>query len=59
MMDKLLTVMVEVYIGLRPAPIPSIIQVLLVDHWVFIVMFMTEVDIGLIPDNFLHITMVD
>ena len=59
MMDKLLTVMVEVYIGLRPAPIPSIIQVLLVDHWVFIVMFMTEVDIGLIPDNFLHITMVE
>ena len=58
MMDKVLLVMGEVNIGIRQALLSPIIQVILVDHWIFIVMFMTEVDIGLRPDNFLHITMV-
>ena len=57
-MDKVLLVMVEVELGSRQALLPPIIQVILVDHWIFIVMFMTEVDIGLRPENFLHITMV-
>ena len=40
-------VMIEVDICLRPDHIPPIIQVVLVHHRGFIVMFMTEVNIGL------------
>ena len=57
-MYKVLMVMGEVDIGLIPAPLPPIIQVCLVNHWVFLVMAMIELDIGLRPANFLHITMV-
>ena len=39
-MDKLLMVMVEVDTGLRLDPLPSIIQVSLVDTWDFIFMVM-------------------
>ena len=49
----------EVYIGLIPALIPPIIQLIMVDHLVFRVMVVTEVDTGIVPANFLHITMVD
>ena len=49
----------EVDLGLRPALLPPIIQVILVDHNFFIVVVITEVEIGLRPDNFMHITMVD
>ena len=41
MLDKVLMVMVEVYIYLRPSLIPTIIQVILVDYWIFIVMVVT------------------
>ena len=56
---KVLMVMGEVDICLRPPLILTIIQVILVDHWDFIVIVMTEVDIGLRPANFIHMTMVD
>ena len=49
----------ELYLGLVPALLPSIIQFIIVDYLVFIVMVITEVVIGLTPDNFIHITMVD
>ena len=59
MLYKVLMVMGEVYICLRPALIPTIIQVILVDHCIIIVMVVTEIDIGLRPANFIHMTMVD
>ena len=59
MLYKVLMVMGEVYICLRPSLIPTIIQVILLDHWIFIVMVVTEIDIGLRPANFIHMTMVD
>ena len=46
-------------IGLRLALLPPIIEVVLVDHNIFIVMVITEIYIGLIPSNFLHKTIVD
>ena len=49
----------EVDIGLRPAPFPPIIQVILVYFWVYLLVVMREVHIGLIPATLLHITMVD
>ena len=42
-MDKVFMVMVEVGMGIIPAPIPAIIQVILVDHCSFIVLVMIEV----------------
>ena len=48
----------ELYIGLRPALIPPTNKVILVYRQVFIVMAMTEVDMGLRPANFIHITTV-
>ena len=59
MLYKLLMVMVELDIGLIQALLPPIIQSILVDHQFLIVIVMTEVEISLIPDNFLHITMMD
>ena len=59
MTEKVLMIMGEVDIGLRPAPHPHTIQERLVDHWVFIVIVMTEVDIGLRPSNFIRIKMVN
>ena len=58
-LDKVLMVLGEVYLGLRPALFPPIIQVILVYHQFLIVMLITEVDIGLTPANFMHITMVE
>ena len=52
-------IMEEVDICLRPAPLPPIIQVILVYHWFLIVVVMTEVGIGIRPANFIPITMVD
>ena len=46
-------------IGIIPAPLPPIIQVILVDCWVFMFVVIREVEIGLRPATFLHITMVD
>ena len=56
--EKVLMFMGEVDIGLRPAILPPIIQVSLVDHWIFLFVVMREVYIGLRPTNFLHINMV-
>ena len=58
-LDQVLMVMGEVDIGLIPALLPLIIQVIFVDNQVFIVMVTIEADIGLIPANFIHITMVN
>ena len=58
MLYKVLMVMGEVYTCLILALIPPIIQVILADHWGFIVIVMTEVDIGLRPANYIYITMV-
>ena len=51
--------LVEVDLGLRPAFLPPIIQVIMVYNLDFIVMFITEVCIGITSANFLHITMVE
>ena len=50
--------LVEVDLGIGPDLLPPIIQVIMVDHIIFIVMAITELGIGLTPANFLHITMV-
>ena len=59
MLEQVLMAMGEMNICLSPALLPPIIKVILVDHQVLIVMVMTEVDIGLRPANFIHITMVE
>ena len=56
---KVLMMMVEMEIGIRPAPLPTIIQVGSVDHSVYLFMVLIEVDICLRPTTFFHITMVD
>ena len=59
MADKVLMVIEELDKGLRPDPTPPIVQVSLVDIWFILLMVMIEVDIGIIPDNYIHILMVD
>ena len=59
MLEKVFMELREVHLGLGPALLHPIIQVTILDHLFFIVMVITEVDIGLTPANFLHITMVD
>ena len=57
--DKVLVVMAEVHICIRPAPLPPIIQVSLIANLVFLFVVMIELDIGLIPDIILRITILD
>ena len=52
-------VMVYVDIGLIPSLLPTIIQVVLLYCWVFIVVSMKEVDICIRSENFLNIIMVE
>ena len=59
MLEKLLMVLGEVDLGLGTDLLPTIIQVIMLDHLVFIFTVITEVDIGIPPENFPHITMVD
>ena len=59
MLDKVLTALGEVDIGIRQALLPHIIQVIIVDKVVFVVIVITEAGIGITTANFLHITMVD
>ena len=59
MLEKVLMVMGEVDICFRPSLIPPIIQEILVDHQVFTVIVMAELEIGLRPSNFLHIIIVN
>ena len=56
---KVLMVVGEMDIGLRPALLPPIIRVGLLDSWIDMFMFMRGFYIGIIPSTFLHITMVD
>ena len=57
-MDKVVMLIREVDIGLKPEPFPPIIQVSLVDFWVLLKLFMRYFDMSLIPATFLHITKV-
>ena len=59
MLEKVLMALGEVDIGLIPALFPNIIQVIMVDDLVFMVVVITEVEIGITLGIFLHITMVD
>ena len=59
MLEKMLIELVEVGIGIGPALLPPIIYVIMVDHLVFIVMVITEVEIGIKPEILLHITIMD
>ena len=52
-------VLLEVYIGLVTDPLPPIIQAIVVDNLIFIVRVITEAEIGLTPENVMHIIMVD
>ena len=52
-------VLVKVDLGLGRAILPPIIQVIMVDHLVFIVMLIEEVVICITPANFMHIIMVE
>ena len=47
MLDKLLMVLGEVALGLVPSLLPPVIQMVMVDHLIFIVMVITYVGIGL------------
>ena len=49
----------KVDLGLGPDLLLPIIKLIMLDHLVFIVVVITEVDIGIKPYNFIHITMVD
>ena len=59
MLDKRFIELGEVDLGTGPDLLPPIIQVIMVDHMIFIVMVITNVGIGITSVNFLHITMVD
>ena len=59
MFDKVLMKLGVVDLFLGSALLPPIIQVIVTDNQVFIVTVITEVDIGLTPANFMHISMVD
>ena len=59
MLEKVLMAFGEVDLGIGPALIPPIIQMIVADHQGFIVMVITEVGMGLTPDNFLHIKMIE
>ena len=56
--DKLLMVMGKVDIGVIKSPLPAIIQMILVDHLVYLFLIIIYVEIGLIPDTLLHITIL-
>ena len=58
MLEKVLMLLVEVYLFLVPSLFTPTIQVIMVDHLIFIVMLITEVGLGLTPANLLHINMV-
>ena len=59
MLEKVLMALVEEGLGLGPSLLPTVIQVIIIYHLVFIVMVITEVVMFLTPANFLHITMLD
>ena len=56
---KVLMVIGEVDIGIRPDPITPITPAILVYRWVFLFMFIKEMDTGPRPDTLLHIDMVE
>ena len=59
MLEEVLMMLGEVDLGLGRDLLPPIIQGIMVDHLIFIVMVITEVGIGITPENFLRVTMVD
>ena len=59
MLEEVLMMLGEVDLGLGRDLLPPIIQGIMVDHLIFIVMVITEVGIGITPENCLRITMVD
>ena len=59
MFRKVLISLVGADLGLEPSLLPPIIHVIMVDHLIFILMVITEVDTEITPANFLHITMVE
>ena len=58
-METVLMMMGEVDIGLISASFPPIVQVGLVDLWVYLFMGMREVDTGIISSTLIHINMVE
>ena len=58
-LEKLLRVLVGVDLGIGTALLPPIIKATMVYHLFFLLMMITEVEIGLTPANFIHIIMVD
>ena len=51
--------LVEVNLGLRPAILSPVIQVIMVNNLVLIAMLIKKVNIGLTPANSIHISMVN
>ena len=52
MLDKVLMELVELYMGIGPDLLPPTTQVIMVDHLFFVIMLITELDIGITPANF-------
>ena len=59
MLEKVLMELEEVDLGIGPTLFPPIIQVIMVYHLVLIVMVITEVEIDITPETFMHKTMTD
>ena len=59
MLEKVLMTLVEVDLGLGPAVLRPVIQVIAVYHIFSLVLVIIKLDIRFLPANFLHITMVD
>ena len=55
MLEKKFILWVEVDTGLRPALLPPIIKLIMIDHPIFIVTGIKEVGVGITSANFLHI----
>ena len=49
--------LVEVDLGLGNSLLPPIIQVIMIDHVVFIIMAIKRLDIGTTLDSFMHMNM--
>ena len=59
MLGRVLMALVEVNLGLRPAILSPVIQVIMVNNLVLIAMLIKKVNIGLTPANSIHISMVN
>ena len=59
MFKEALMALGEVDLSRSPEILPAIIQVIMVNNPVLIIMAITEVDMGITPEMFLHINMVE